>query len=61
MFCYCRLTYLPMSYFYATKFVGPITPLVEQLRQEIYNEPYDQIKWSQVRHHCAPVSLLFCC
>ncbi|XP_004305790.1 PREDICTED: beta-amyrin synthase-like [Fragaria vesca subsp. vesca] len=53
MWCFCRLTYLPMSYFYATKFVGPITSLVEQLREEIYCEPYSEIKWSKVRHHCA--------
>ncbi|CAL2244730.1 unnamed protein product [Prunus armeniaca] len=53
MFCYCRLTYLPMSYFYATRFVGPITPLVEELRQEIYREPYSEINWSTVRHSCA--------
>ncbi|RXH88985.1 hypothetical protein DVH24_000584, partial [Malus domestica] len=38
MFSYSRLTYPPMSYFYATRFVGPITPLVEELRQEIYCE-----------------------
>lgn len=49
-----------MSYFYATRFVGPITPLVEELRQEIYCEPYSEINWSTVRHSCAKVSLLFC-
>ncbi|XP_004289557.1 PREDICTED: beta-amyrin synthase-like [Fragaria vesca subsp. vesca] len=53
MWCYCRLTYLPLSYLYATRFVGPITPLVEQLREEIYCESYSEIKWSKVRHHCA--------
>ena len=53
MFCYCRLTYLPMSYFYATRFVGPITSLVEELRQEIYCESYNEINWPKVRHWCA--------
>ncbi|XP_030462926.1 beta-amyrin synthase-like isoform X1 [Syzygium oleosum] len=54
MFCYCRLTYMPMSYLYGRKFVGPITPLIKQIREEIYNEPYDQISWWKVRHLCAP-------
>ncbi|KAK4743658.1 hypothetical protein SAY87_009970 [Trapa incisa] len=53
MFCYCRLTYMPMSYLYGKKFVGPITPLIKQIRQEIYNEPYEEIKWWKVRHLCA--------
>nr|XP_048333127.1 lupeol synthase-like isoform X2 [Ziziphus jujuba var. spinosa] len=53
MFCYCRLTFMPMSYFYGKRFVGPVTPLIQQLREEIYNQPYNQIKWSRVRHFCA--------
>lgn len=63
MFCYCRLTYMPMSYLYGKKFVGPITPLIKQIREEIYNEPYDQISWWRIRHLCAAVSSidhLFC-
>ncbi|KAH7521907.1 hypothetical protein FEM48_Zijuj07G0081700 [Ziziphus jujuba var. spinosa] len=53
MFCYCRLTLMPMSYFYGKRFVGPITPLIQQLREEIYHQPYNQIKWPRVRHFCA--------
>ncbi|KAH7521897.1 hypothetical protein FEM48_Zijuj07G0080700 [Ziziphus jujuba var. spinosa] len=53
MFCYCRLTFMPMSYFYGKRFVGPITPLIQQLREEIYSQPYNQIKWPRVRHFCA--------
>ena len=53
MFCYCRLTYMPMSYLYGRKFVGVISPLILQLREEIYNEPYSKIKWSKTRHVCA--------
>ncbi|KAH7521896.1 hypothetical protein FEM48_Zijuj07G0080600 [Ziziphus jujuba var. spinosa] len=53
MFCYCRLTFMPMPYFYGKRFVGPITPLIQQLREEIYNQPYNQIKWPRVRHFCA--------
>ncbi|PRQ51807.1 putative alpha-amyrin synthase [Rosa chinensis] len=59
MLCYCRLTYLPISYFYGKRFVGLITHLVEQLGQEIYCEPYSEIKWSKVCHHCTKASLYF--
>nr|QHT64456.1 2,3-oxidosqualene cyclase 3 [Tripterygium wilfordii] len=53
MFCYCRLTYMPMSYFYGRRFVGPITPLIMQLREEIYTQSYNEIVWKNVRHLCA--------
>ncbi|KAF3432237.1 hypothetical protein FNV43_RR26976 [Rhamnella rubrinervis] len=53
MFCYFRLTFLPMSYLYGKRFVGTVTPLIKQLREEIYNRPYNEIKWSKVRHLCA--------
>ncbi|XP_037492219.1 lupeol synthase isoform X2 [Jatropha curcas] len=53
MMCYCRLTYVPMSYLYGKRFVGPITSLILQIREEIYNEPYNKINWKNVRHVCA--------
>nr|WRO65026.1 beta-amyrin synthase [Neoalsomitra integrifoliola] len=59
LLCYCRLTYLPMSYLYGKRFVGPLTPLILQLRQEIYPQPYDQIKWSSARHFCAKEDACF--
>ncbi|OMO74284.1 Terpenoid cyclases/protein prenyltransferase alpha-alpha toroid [Corchorus olitorius] len=61
MFCYCRLHYMPMSYLYGRKFVGPITPLIQQIREEVHLEPYDQINWSAKRHLCAkPLYMLAC-
>ncbi|KAK8546928.1 hypothetical protein V6N13_093966 [Hibiscus sabdariffa] len=53
MFCYCRLVYMPMSYLYGKKFVGPITPLILQLREELHVEPYNEINWNKKRHLCA--------
>nr|TKR79745.1 hypothetical protein D5086_0000270070 [Populus alba] len=50
---YCRITYLPMAYLYGKTFVGPITPLILQIREEIYNEPYEKLNWRRVRHLCA--------
>ncbi|XWS20504.1 hypothetical protein CRYUN_Cryun31cG0106800 [Craigia yunnanensis] len=59
MWCYCRVTYFPMSYLYAKKFVGPITPLILQLREELHIEPYHKINWRQKRHLCAKEDLYY--
>ncbi|XP_076936731.1 beta-amyrin synthase 1-like [Bidens hawaiensis] len=59
MWCYCRLTYMPMSYLYGKRFVGPITPLILQLRDELYAQPYKEIKWRSIRHLCAKEDLYY--
>ncbi|KAL3736986.1 hypothetical protein ACJRO7_025851 [Eucalyptus globulus] len=59
MWCYCRMVYMPMSYLYGKKFVGPITPLVQQLREELHTQPYDTICWRKVRHLCAKEDLYY--
>ncbi|KAH9716421.1 Camelliol C synthase [Citrus sinensis] len=59
MICYCRMTYMPMSYLYGKRFVGPITPLILQLREEIYTQPYNEINWSKLRHYCAKEDVFF--
>ncbi|CAI9105313.1 OLC1v1004210C1 [Oldenlandia corymbosa var. corymbosa] len=59
MWCYCRMVYMPMSYLYGKRFVGPITPLILQLRQELYAEPYEQVNWTKVRHVCAKEDLYY--
>jgi len=55
MWCYCRLVYMPMSYLYGKRFVGPITPLILQLREELFAEPYEKVNWKKARHQCAKV------
>ncbi|GJU84382.1 beta-amyrin synthase [Tanacetum coccineum] len=59
MWCYCRLVYMPMSYLYGRRFVGPITPLVVQLRAELYTQPYNQIRWKSTRHFCAQEDIYY--
>ncbi|KAK3219006.1 hypothetical protein Dsin_012976 [Dipteronia sinensis] len=59
MWCYCRLVYMPLSYLYGKRFVGPITPLIQQLREELHTEPYNQINWRKVRHLCAKEDLYY--
>nr|UJH94069.1 2,3-oxidosqualene cyclase 8 [Celastrus orbiculatus] len=59
MWCYCRMVYMPMSYLYGKRFVGPITPLILQLREELHTQPYNQINWREVRHLCAKEDLYY--
>jgi len=53
--CLTRMVYLPMAYLYGKKFVGPITPTILALREEIYDTPYNKIDWSNARNECAKV------
>ncbi|KAJ0984426.1 hypothetical protein J5N97_002782 [Dioscorea zingiberensis] len=59
MWCHCRMVYLPMSYIYGKRFVGPITPLIQSLRKELYNLSYDQINWNLARNQCAKEDLYY--
>ncbi|CAL0323158.1 unnamed protein product [Lupinus luteus] len=59
MLCYCRLVYMPMSYLYGKRFVAPITPLIKSLRQEMYNQPYDEINWNEARNNVAKEDLYY--
>ncbi|WVR06302.1 hypothetical protein IAU60_003332 [Kwoniella sp. DSM 27419] len=52
-----RTVFAPMSFLYGTRFVGPYTPLVFALRQEIYVEPYESIKWSAHRSNINPIDV----
>uniref|UniRef100_A0A803KQK8 Terpene cyclase/mutase family member n=1 Tax=Chenopodium quinoa TaxID=63459 RepID=A0A803KQK8_CHEQI len=61
MWCYIRMVFMPVSYLYGKRFVGPITPLIMQLREELYKEPYNQISWSKARHACAMVLCMMAC
>ncbi|GJT51223.1 retrotransposon protein, putative, ty1-copia subclass [Tanacetum coccineum] len=55
MWCYTRLAYMAMSYLYRKQFFGPITPVILQLRDELYAQPNDEIKWRSVRNLCTKV------
>ncbi|EXC04031.1 Lupeol synthase [Morus notabilis] len=59
MIALARLIYLPMSFLYGKRFVGPITELVESLRQELYNEPYDEINWNKARYNVLKEDLYY--
>ncbi|KAE8038274.1 hypothetical protein FH972_010800 [Carpinus fangiana] len=38
---------------------GPITPLILQLREELYTQPYNEVNWKKVRHLCAKEDLYY--
>ncbi|XP_058728761.1 beta-amyrin synthase-like isoform X2 [Vicia villosa] len=59
MWCYCRSVYMPMSYLYGKRFVGPITPLILQLREELHTQPYKKINWRKARHLCSSEDLYY--
>ncbi|XP_052194608.1 lupeol synthase-like [Diospyros lotus] len=59
MLSYCRLVYMPMSYLYGKRCVGPITCLVQSLRQELYNQPYHLIDWNKARNTCSKEDLYY--
>lgn len=56
MWCHCRMVYLPMSYLYGKRFVGPITSTVLSLRKELFTVPYNEVDWNEARNLCAKVS-----
>lgn len=47
---------MALSYLYGKKFVAVPTPLILQLRKELYPHPYSQIVWSQAQNLCAKVN-----
>ncbi|GFY80550.1 cycloartenol synthase 1 [Actinidia rufa] len=59
MWCHCRMVYLPMSYLYGKRFVGPITPTILALRKELFTVPYHEIDWNQARNECAKEDLYY--
>ncbi|KAF9616602.1 hypothetical protein IFM89_030771 [Coptis chinensis] len=59
MWCHCRMVYLPMSYIYGKRFVGPITPTILSLRKELFTVPYDEIDWNEARNLCAKEDLYY--
>lgn len=65
--CHCRMVYLPMGYIFGGHFVGPITLLIHDLRQEMYTSEYSKINWPAQRNNVSnldmytPHSLLINC
>ncbi len=52
--CHNRMVYLPLAYLYGRRAQVPVDPLILELREEIYTEPYSQIEWEKHRDTLAP-------
>ncbi|BAU03011.1 hypothetical protein VIGAN_11261400 [Vigna angularis var. angularis] len=61
MWCHTRLVYLPMSYLYATRFVGPINAVILSLRKELYTFPYHLLQWDEATSLCAKEDMYRTC
>lgn len=48
-----RQVFLPMSYIWSKRWTGPVTETVEQLRTELYTQPYNSIDWASHRNSIA--------
>ncbi|PHU07870.1 Beta-amyrin synthase [Capsicum chinense] len=59
MWCYYRMVYMPMSYLYGKRFVGPVSLLILQLREDLYDQPYNEINWKSMCHLCAKEDLYY--
>eukprot|EP00698_Gefionella_okellyi_P017984 TRINITY_DN5347_c0_g1_i1.p1 TRINITY_DN5347_c0_g1~~TRINITY_DN5347_c0_g1_i1.p1 ORF type:complete len:730 (+),score=142.18 TRINITY_DN5347_c0_g1_i1:42-2231(+) len=55
MWCHCRVVYLPMSYVYGRRATCRETPLIRELREELYAQPYSSIPWSTTRQYISKV------
>ncbi|XP_044321560.1 achilleol B synthase isoform X4 [Triticum aestivum] len=55
--CYTRLVYMSMAYLYGIKFVGPLSPTILALREDLYSVPYMNIDWDKARDSCAKEDL----
>lgn len=49
-----RQVFLPMSFVYSKRFVGPSSPLILQLRNELYTQPYSSINFAFHRNTISP-------
>ncbi|MCL7052276.1 hypothetical protein MKW94_017426, partial [Papaver nudicaule] len=57
IWCFARMTYLPMAYLFGNRFVAPTTDLILSLREELHVQPYNEINWSQMCHSCCKEDL----
>ncbi len=54
-YCHTRLIYLGLAYLAGRRYQADLPPaLIEELRKELYDEPYDTIDFAGLRHTLAP-------
>lgn len=53
LWCHSRMVYQPMAYLYGRRHRAVLGTLRDELRAEIYGEPYAEIRWGAWRDHVA--------
>ena len=54
LWCHCRQVYLPMAHLYGTRARMPVDELTHALRRELYDRPYQSIRFADHRNTIAP-------
>jgi len=54
LWCHCRMVYLPLSYLYGRRSAATLTPVLKELRSELYPDGYERVAWERVRKEVAP-------
>ena len=49
-YCHTRLIYMGIAYIYGSRWRSELGPIVRELRQELYEMPYDAIDFAAYRH-----------
>ncbi|KAI9758676.1 MAG: hypothetical protein M4579_002924 [Chaenotheca gracillima] len=49
-----RQVYLPMSFIYSKRFTGPSSPLILQIREELYTQSYASVDFPKFRNSISP-------
>jgi squalene/oxidosqualene cyclase-like protein len=49
MWCHCRQVYLPMAWLYGRRFSVSVDALIAALREELYDAPYESIRFEEHR------------
>ncbi|WVZ49771.1 hypothetical protein U9M48_001100 [Paspalum notatum var. saurae] len=57
--CFTRISYMSLAFLYGKRFVGPVTPNILALRNELYSSPYGEIDWNKARNTCAKEDMRF--
>jgi Squalene-hopene cyclase N-terminal domain len=57
LYCHTRLIYLGFSYLYAVRFQLPAGDFIQQLRSELYQQPFEAIPFRAFRHRLSPTDV----
>ncbi|RKH20261.1 2,3-oxidosqualene cyclase [Corallococcus praedator] len=53
LWCHCRMVYLPMGWLYGRRARAVETPLLAQVRRELYPQSYAAVDWKEARNRVA--------